>query len=849
VLKDLKVEYDGVVTGSEYKSAGSGSISFKLKTNEQILSGGLNVTMKNENGNTIKCGSLDEVSVKSESTVLTYTKLSKGTYTVNVVSANDTSISNNFTIEVNMIDLKGDINAENFVRDVAKMSSANVFKLDRNVYKGYITIINNSLTYKLNNESISIDAFSNYVSEIKIKASDDSFISNESDSNRQQFKLNGSTTAIAGLNQTTKEYMIPVHKCDIKYTVSVKTYLDSNGRLSETPSNRTHTWVIGTINVDNVLKLDALFNGISYNNSLKSIIDGSTCTENSYTGWWANNENGGISIDALSKPIQWNLKQMLYLDSLKKSHKITIKPNGGISPHAEQISCMKESRQGDEAPDGYMHTNYAVYTEVNKSAILNDIKIPTINFISGKTNAISSVKRRKNFKYKVSDVNGQSVPDSGSIILPVIYKPFFMEMGLWYLDSVNKFYMHGNVYNGITWDYRNEGFNNVTLNDVKLVNAIGTLEHDDSYMVLNEPTIKSENTIYRGNGGYSFTGITSGNTMLPYFRYNGRKVIVDRQIESVTCGLYVGKVTPNVNISIGCSHSHDGVTYASNTICETDSGSGVTFFKYTFQTKNVNNSYSVKMTTEGMPSTGLIANTYTIDTADYPYPSLINENLSVDDKLFRHIMDGKIKNSSIVNFASDGYFTIGNASLANKKIFYVTIINGGGGYSTETGNIVSTNEYNKIKAISVSSEINLGSLAKFYPMSITAKITDIWNVDKSAYETKLCITNASETFKNKKIEFTFLEEINGSGAYSPLLTITTYSGSNTELTYDLTSQRSLLKVHNLEDPNKPKRWLRLEYDVYDGSEKSPTTFVYQDTDGKYLLPTEHTDKPAEPATT
>ena len=855
LLKNLNVVCDGVKPDGKSDTAGSGSISFMVKSNEQILSGGLTITMKNENGSIIKCNGSNDVIVTSETKTLTYTKLSKGKYTVNAVSNTDSSISNTFTIEVGLIDLIGEISAENFVRDVSKMNPIEVFKLERDIYKGYITISNNKLTYKINGENIDKEVFGNCVKEIKITGQDGTIISNVSDNNRMQFKLSGGNPIVAKENNTTKEYMIPVHKCDIKYSVSVVTYLNSDGKLSDTATKNTHTWEIGEINVDNVLKLDISFNDISYTNYFKTIIDyfKEKIDEYSYNGWWAIKKTGGFSMEALfTRTLQWKLKQMLYLDSLKKSHKIIIKPNGGIQPYSEEIVCMNESRETNKAPDGYLFDSYT-YNEVNKSAILNDIRIPTINFLSGKTDSIHSAKRRTNFKYKVYDVNGQTLPEgvNNYVVFPVIYKPFFMEMGIWYLDSYNKFYMHGNVYNGITWDYLKEGFNNITFNDVKLVNPFGGLGNDDSYMSFDEPTIEKDINS-NISGGYDFTGITSGSTILPYFRYNGRKVIIDRELEPITYGLYVGKVMYNINVTIGSSHKHQDVTYANSTICETDSGSGVTFCRYTFVTKENGSDYLVKMTTEGI--TGLIANTYVIDTDDYKYPLLSNGSLNVDDKLFRHVMDGKLKNSTIVNYTinNDGYFTIGNANFINKKIFYITVIDGGGGYSTEEGkeNLISTNEYNKIKAISVSSEINLGSLDKFYPMSINAKITDEWDADKNMYVTTLWISSASNAFKNKKFEFMFLEEIKDMDVYNQLLTITTYSNNNTELTYDLTNQRSILKIHNLENnPNAPKKWLRLEYNVYDGSEKAPTKFVFKDANGDDLVPVEHSDKPDETTTT
>lgn len=837
LLSNLKIGFDGVKSNtSEYKPAGTGTVSFNTKANENIMSGGLVITMKDENGS-IKYTSnnASSTTVTNTSTEIKYTKLSRGTYTVTVTSVVDESLNNTFTIEVKMINLSGNISGSNFVKDVSTMANNDVFQLDRKEYRGYLTIDGNSLKYKNDNGLEDIDVFGNYIKEITIKGSDNGFITNNGNNNKQSFKFNSDKTAIAQLGDD-ENYMIPVHKCDIKYTVSVVTYLDSNGKLTQDITNNTHTWEIGSFTVNNVIKLDMLYNNVSYNSSLKSIIDKNNGSKTDYTGWWAVNNNGGISFGGLSNAIQWNLKNVLYLNSLKKPHSINITAMGGTQPLSEKIICMTESS------DNYLNSSTA-YNEGDKSAILGNIKIPTINFISGTTDSIDNVKRRDNFQYQVNDSYGQETPSSKMFTFPVIYKPFFMEMGLWYFNSLDKFFMYGNVYNGITWDYKNEGFNSVTLNDMKVVNAIGTLTEDDSYMGFNEPTLNSS-----AKGGYNFTGITSGNKMLPYFRYNGRKVTVDRQIEPTTYGLYIGRTTPNINISIGCNHNENGVNYSNINTCETDSGSGLTFYKYTFTSYQSNNDYLVKMTTGNATP----ANMYILDTNDYTYPTFSNEKLNISDKLLRHIMDGTIIESEIKNYTdSSGYFKVGDVRLNDKKVFYLTVINGGGAYSEDVGNpnTISTNEYNKIKGISVSNEIDLGSLAKFYPLSLSsAKIEDQWDKDKNAYVTKLIVASNDNAFKKKKFDFKFYEQIGTSEPkqFSLLSTITTYSDSNTQLSYDLSSQRILLKISDLDGKgDSTKKWLRLEFDAYDGSEKSPTTYVWQGVNNDGFLEVVHTDKPAE----
>lgn len=831
LITDLDITYAGVVTGNSYESVSTGEIRFKIKTNNSIFGGGLKATLKDANDNIVKSG----ITISDANTIVVFDKLSNGTYNVEVTSESDSSIKEIFVVEVDMINLTADVIGVDFIKDVKGKSNTSIFSLDRNAYRGYIKFSDNKFKYYENSNGIDNDVFqSDYVTRVDIKVDNNVVIKNNDSNNKYLFNYNGiKKNAVA--TDDTKEYMIPVHAANTEYTVNIVTKIDNNGRL-HSGGTKTHTWEVGRVIVNNAMPLEFLFNDISYNNILKEIETNSsnkvTTSKDSYTGWWANDVSGGTSFSATHiNSVKWNLKKALYFETSATPHKIGISIAGGVSPYTDELTCMRESVSGDESNDGYLHTTTTVTGQT--SSIIGNIKIPTINYISGGT---GGDVRRHNFEFKAKDANLQEVPEDKKFVFPVIYKPFFTEMGIWYLNSDDKFYLHGNVYNGITWDYKNEGFNNVLLNDMKIVNAIGKLDHDDSYMAFNEPTIDT-----KWSGGYvNVSGINKD-----YFKYNGRKVQVDRLIEPTTYGLYVDKISPNVNITIGCSHNDNGTVYSNNTVAETDNGSGLTFFKHTFESKTISNNYYVKMSvTSGMDPN--LYTTHMLDNSVYEYPTIVNGNLDISDKLFRHIMNNSVDNyvPPTGSIDSDGYFKIGESGLNGKTIYYVTVMDGGGGYNIEKKNTTSTNENNKIKAISISNKINLGSLSKFYPLNISSiYINDAWDDNLNSYKTTLFLTGGTDTFLDKRYDFTFMEKIGdeSNNQYATLVTITFYSNSSTTVEYDLTSIRGLLKINQMEgnESGSSQKYIRIEFDAYSNGEKSPTAYILESVEIR------HTDKPLD----
>ena len=885
-LSNISITYAGI-------EKNNGSVSFNISTTNKVFSSGLSVSIKKQDGSVINT----VTNVVDYNTLITFNNLEIGDYIINVTSNNDYSVNESLGINIKSVEIYSSINGVNFNTDISNLTIKDVFTTQETKYDGYITITNNCLQYNNENGIEEYDIFGNCVEGIYIVNDDepeegeddyrDNIIYQNNINNRLVFCISGvSDTNITLVRENDPKIpvKIPVYKSG-KYNVYIRVYLDNNGKLSEDKTNNIHEIFIGSANIDNGTRLDFLLNGMPYYTVLKPVININYGDEDSFYGaWWASGLNGGISLDGNSGDFLWNLKNTLYLDSLNKPKSISMSLYGGNYPYNESLICMKEDKER------YL-LNSATYTDT--TSILSDIRIPTINFLSGKTDSISDAVRRKNFKYSVTDSKGATVPSESYFTFPIIYKPFFIETGIWYLNSENKFFLNGNVYNGITWDHENEGFNNVLLNNLLLLDAVDKInfEHDDSYMEFDEYTLETE---YGGEilGGYNFTGVTKNITetisnyrvindeselnsydknykylvlndkyylwnetikiyeelqsvpsdaysdvvnrtiILPYFKYNGRKSRLNIELDSSLFNLHANKTTPRINLSVGCLHKENDTTYSSNSICETDTNSGVTFFNYKTLSKTVGIDYFIQMELE-KDNRNVNVKHYIVESGDntgYSYPLFSNGVLSISDKLFRHIIDGRVEETNLINFRDElGYFKVGDENLLNKKIFYISVVNGGGGYN-EGSNIVSTNEHSKIKAISVSELIDMESLERFYPMNLYVKIDDFWNESKMSYEAVLRMSGGTENFKNKIFELRFLREVGSTGNYKLLDKITVNTPSNrNNIDIDITSYRKSLEIVNFEtDLNYPNRYIRLEYDVYDGNEKAPQSYVYYD---------------------
>ena len=316
------------------------------------------------------------------------------------------------------------------------------------------------------------------------------------------------------------------------------TIFQINGKIKDSNdgNNGTVTWNIGgLLKIENGSALNLIYNNIN-----SSALDNYTKDANN---WWEpiTDEKGDIIgwMNEESEYFRWMLKEALYYEhniADKKSHKISINTSGGKLPHVLQLSG--KDNNGNKLTN---ETDYKTYLE--------NITVPTVNY-----NA-----KRPNFELVLLDNNGeephQRVPETGEFVIPVIYKPFFMEMCLFHFDDGDRFYLYGNVYNGRTWS-TDEGFNHVVLNNSPVYNMFDNIPSDyilniDDYLYVDK---KMEQIT---GGGYSYTG--------NYFQYNARKITGGRELNAETYGLRKEKEISNFKLTIGCEHDENGTIYTNTT--------------------------------------------------------------------------------------------------------------------------------------------------------------------------------------------------------------------------------------------------------------------------------------------
>ena len=674
-LQNLKNNYDGVCDNSP-----SGSVEFDLIYNESLYdSNGLNLTLKDDTGSEIKTIN----SVKTKDKVL-FNKLKSGTYKLEIKE--NSIIVDTMSIDVKNISITSSVIGNDFIIDVSNTendlkSNIERFKLDRSKYGGYIKFTDNMFYYENNDNVLNENIFtSKYVKEIRIENANKSIVYSNTPNMPTRFTYAGTSQDVT--KNANGEYMIPVPLNDETYNVYVDIYIGSDCKPTQSASNKTHTWLIGSAIVRNAIPLRVLYNGVAYDEVIAPY-DNGTSDELSTSGWWnaQEPEHNWLNED---KDSQWLIKEALYSQSLSNPHRVTISVIGGVAPYKDVITGMKE--------------DLSTTTDITRSDFENVTK-PTLNYLN-------NGKRRNNFSYQVVDLNNQKMPQN-PFVFPVIYKPFFMEIGVFYFDEINKFYLCGNVYNGITWDYKTSGFNNVKLNNVPLANLC-TITKDDTVMEIDEPSLTNE------KGGYDYFG--------EFSKYNGRKTKVTREIDGATYGLTNYGLINYFDLSVGCEHIEDeGETYSNYT---SSSRSELELFKFNFKTKKYNDKYYIKME-ESRPNYSTKCDLYCVFDSDengYKYP-WNGKSVDVDDKLFRDLMNNSIKSSTGITTTSieqvNGYIDVNLANNENSgKIFYIAVPN------NEDNLTNSSNDESKIKGISISNLINLKSLSKFYPLSINIDGTD-----------------------------------------------------------------------------------------------------------------------------
>ena len=769
-VNNLTVSYDGVC------GDGSGIVNFKLNINGGLFddNGSFKIELISEKDNTIK----GEQNVTKNGETVIFTNLPSDNYNITITYNKDSSIYENVGIEVKQIKLTSDIKGSNFKKTIDdKETISNILNKDYDEYGGYI-ILPGKLKYETE-EGVSELPISDYITDIKITGYNNCEIKSTSINEvlkKLQFTENGITYFIEPKYDTKIDaYKVRVPKDGVKYNVYVKTKLDGNGKITENngivSNNKcgSYEWSLGSVQINNALKMAMIYNDVSYDAVIKKYvenaktngakfsdvginIDNININDNKkwFNGWWnvssdsdkaqwATDENGDIL---------WNIKSALYMETKKTPHSVPIKVMGGETPHT--ITVIRKN--GD-----------------NDITDLDNITASTIN---------CGLSENQNFIYKCMDANGQIVPNNADYFeFPVIYKPFFMESILCYFTNKDKYVLYGDVYNGRTWDYEYEGFNDCKLNNIILSNAV-KIEDDD--------------TIFK-----KYTTTEDG-------KYYGRRSILNKEIDGSFYGLNNSTLS-NTTLSIGTMHIEGSKTYSSNTYI---TKKGLSFGNFSFDFYEKNNVLYINIIS---PDSNVYS-CYMLDNEKYAYPYSNENGFTMTDELFSGIIGPTLKGDVPNNIC------VNDKNYSGKAIYFVAIIND----NSKTETISTYNDENKLKTVTFSDLIEIDKLNKFYPLDIDLICYVSSDKTKATLNIKP-MENSKENFKNKRIEIRFFKKENESNKSTlKILTFDTYD--NTELTSNITDYINELLGMKLNDNDITNKSVDYEYYVYIGDEKSPVAY-------------------------
>lgn len=795
-IGNLNVGYDGICT-----TQGVGSIKFNIIASESTFgSNGIKVTNNTLSDNTT--GRVQTILNKTQQ--VSYSNLVAGTYNLTFECEDGTTTDKD--IVVDKISVSARVIGTDFKKDVSGLSNEETISLTRvgtNGCGGYIEINGNNFIYNAgvsgvdeNNETTDeeTDKYNvfpvggGYSSSLIIRSNFDgqTFEMTATPANPYVFTCKCGNEEPYNItveqDPTTKNYLIPVPKCDKTYEVYLITKIVScKPAINYVSVNATQEWLLGSVTILNASLLDFTYGGVSHRSYLSGLT-GNDSNMNSGEGWWS--QQIGV-MHTQPEHIQWKLKNALFGDK-DKNFSVSIIANGGVAPYTDILSGTTEGGTS--------------ITELEMSA-LTAINTPTVNYsVEG--------RRRSNFGYQVQDVNGQIYP-SKPFIFPVIYKPFYMEMGLWYLDGTKQYFLVGSVYNGKTWNYNTDGFNECKLNNFTIPN-IGTINDPDETLKINEIDIPNQ------TGGYAYTG--------KYHQYNARKVSVNREVLAINHTLYTDTPLNKFDLSIGTNYTDtSGTNYKD--MCNA-SKSGLSLYSFTLTGETINGNYYVRMklnTTNSDYNMYLISND---ESNGYKYP-LENGVLKNTEKLHRDLMNNTIKASNFGEGFIDAEGRI-NVNNAKGSIYYIVTPK-----VNETSEISNGHELTKIKAISISNTIDLSSLGKFFPLNISG--TTKYIVDATANNIKTLSVDfkpdeqSSANFKNKEFTFTFYN-ITEDGTEVTLQTITsTTNDSSTSLTINLSPYASVLGFDGSDNVG-----IKYYYEVKSSGVSGPSRYNYG-KDSKQLV--------------
>ena len=687
VMYDLKVKND------DYQGSGIGEISFKINVPDDIIDEkDLKITLLQTNSGTTETQERTyNKEDKKNNNELVFKKLKSGKYEITIeTSDNVNSITYNVIVEQFTISTK--LYSEDFKIDISDYLYDMMVDLDRKTFGGYIGIDVNNIVYeefydkkeKLNYNDIEriVITFSHSGTNIKM----------ENDKNLPlSFNVPKYGKLTAVYDKDNGKLIIPVPYANKEYSVYI--YKDNN-----------YSGCVGKVTINNGNPVNLYYNDINYS-ALKGFVENYDNNKNN-TGWWTSSNDSYDWEKSENLPFQWILKSALYKSTTNVRTENNITKD--TTPHRVVITF-------NGGNPGY----YVAITGVNNNLIkpdsglslhdLYNVTIPTINYGVKKENG--TYVYRPNFSIILQDSLGQCVPNTTPFKIPVIYKPFFMELIMWYFDNENngRYFIGGNVYNGKTWGnvglltntYTTDGYNNTTIND-KLVPNFATVRESDTTMKINEPWLGD----LKVRDGYGYYG--------EYCKYNGRKTNVSCEISPSLYGLYTDNIIYNFDISIGSQHEYDDTIYEEYTTMKFENSG---FSRFKLVEKEVDGTHYVKMELLSsdkdnydlipiMDTTDYNSDDYYYDKG-YPYP--LNNN--GDYKLFRDLIEEKKLNQIEYVNKPPTIGIVGNNELLLDKggsintrvlsklksnIYYIAK------YKTENTNKTSSTDENVLRFVSVS---------------------------------------------------------------------------------------------------------------------------------------------------
>lgn len=763
-LSDLQVEMDGVC-----ENVNAGSIKFKVNASD-IIFGTNGVNVKLLNGGRLE----QEIQGVEKGEIVEFTSLKNGPYTI--VLSNNEGKENMYEIYIDKIDLKATLKGVDFIKDVSSDFPSEIIAYPRvgpieEVYGGYIYIPGNMFEYVGDtfmfspaivghDKSVDLSVFESYIVEkMTLVGYDEDGIEYHTTVVHKENEVFGSNTqgntgrlyrvemngAVGYVNMDDNgNYIIPVPDADLTYHVYLHTYMTSYCKpiapSLARPYSSTWKWKLGEVHIKNATPLDISYNTIQYSTQLKD----APVTQDKW--WW---ENKGIW-QGIDNKFQWLLKENLYMGNIDKTHSVHIEGTGGVAPYVEEIWGKQEDANG----------NLSAYKMDLMSTDLLNVNIPTENY---------SVSRDV-FKYIVHDYYHQSCPETPkTFFVPVVYKPFFIESVFWYMNSNDKFYVTGDVFNGKTWDYVNEGFNACSLNYVDFAKLVN-IKDPDQHLEMHRR--------YGTNGGYGYPG--------PEYEHNARISTVESVINSETYAFKVNDPV-DIRIQVGCHHKENVDVYEDSTYCEYRDARFCQF-----STVQGEDSQGVYIQLD--PSSSSYWDFYQIQdgSSSFKYPFTVragNKYTTIPDfsdtNLYDAIMENNIRNGStkIDDLGSKKYYVNSNST---DKFFIVALPSD---MYDNTESIVSENRESKIRCASISNIIDLSELAKFYPLKISIKITDAINAEGKATTTLevTALDGSGDNFKNKTLTISFVKVEGDSHAVLYSQQIST--GNKTSITVDITGKR------------------------------------------------------------